>query len=170
MPDYSKGKIYKIVSPNTEEVYIGSTTQKLSNRMTSHRKDYRNGKYMTSSEIIKHGDAKIVLVENYPCETKEQLEKREQECMDECNSVNIQRPANKFNPDTYYKEYYIKNRDKKRRKVKEWALKNPEKIKARNRKKYTCECGSVFTMPQKARHYRTEKHSERMKEIDIAFH
>jgi len=29
MPDYSKGKIYKLVSEVNDEVYVGSTTKKL---------------------------------------------------------------------------------------------------------------------------------------------
>lgn len=37
MPDYSKGKIYKIWSPSTGLTYIGSTIQTLSNRLSGHR-------------------------------------------------------------------------------------------------------------------------------------
>ena len=33
MPDYQKGKIYKIISNETDDVYIGSTTQSLSLRL-----------------------------------------------------------------------------------------------------------------------------------------
>ena len=37
MPDYQQSKIYKIVSPNTDKIYIGSTTkQYLSSRMAHH--------------------------------------------------------------------------------------------------------------------------------------
>lgn len=38
MPDYSKGKIYKLCSNQTDNVYIGSTTQELSFRLSDHKK------------------------------------------------------------------------------------------------------------------------------------
>ena len=41
MSSYQDGKIYKIVSLQTDSVYIGSTTQTLSLRMTQHKNDYR---------------------------------------------------------------------------------------------------------------------------------
>jgi hypothetical protein len=48
MPDYSKGKIYKIQSHLGDKIYIGSTTkQYLSQRMVQHKGDYKcwkNGK------------------------------------------------------------------------------------------------------------------------------
>lgn len=83
MRDYSTGKIYAIRSPSTDKVYIGSTIEKLSSRMAKHRcsyKRYLNGKskgYMTSFELLEKGNAYIELVEDYPCERKEQLLKRE---------------------------------------------------------------------------------------------
>ncbi len=46
---YQHGKIYKIISNQTNEIYIGSTIYKLlSERMRNHRSDYRKwkcGKY-----------------------------------------------------------------------------------------------------------------------------
>jgi len=48
MLDYSKSRIYKIVSDQIDKIYIGSTVEPLSKRMTKHRSDYRrwkNGKY-----------------------------------------------------------------------------------------------------------------------------
>ncbi len=74
MPDYKNGKIYKIISDCTDKVYIGSTIQKLSCRMTSHRK--RNG--LSSRILIEFGDAKIVLLEAYPCSNRGELTAREQ--------------------------------------------------------------------------------------------
>ena len=38
MPDYSKGKVYRILQDNDKTVYIGSTTQPLSARLAQHRK------------------------------------------------------------------------------------------------------------------------------------
>jgi hypothetical protein len=54
MPDYSNGKIYKLVSDKTDMIYIGSTTVKLNERLSNiktillkimvlkHQKNYLN--------------------------------------------------------------------------------------------------------------------------------
>ena len=39
MPDYQKGKIYAIKSYQTEMMYIGSTTQTLSQRIAKHKEN-----------------------------------------------------------------------------------------------------------------------------------
>lgn len=75
MPDYSKGKIYVIRSPNTEKVYIGSTVRCLKRRFRQHT-DTRN--CCRSGEIIKFGGAYIELLEDYACKTRVELESREQ--------------------------------------------------------------------------------------------
>ena len=78
MPDYKNGKIYQILSPNTDKVYIGSTTQPLHKRFYEHKsKVTKPDHYRASCEVIKAGDAKIELIEEYPCENKMELERRE---------------------------------------------------------------------------------------------
>ena len=81
---YQHGKIYSIRSWHTNLFYIGSTTQSLAKRLSYHKKDYtryeKTGtKYITSCEIFKHGDAFIQLLENCPCNSKDELCKREGE-------------------------------------------------------------------------------------------
>ena len=50
MPDYSLGKVYKIVDNTNQDVYIGSTCQPtLAQRLSQHKKDYN--KYLKD----KHG-------------------------------------------------------------------------------------------------------------------
>lgn len=84
MPDYSKGKIYQIISPNHPLPYIGSTTVALSKRMTEHRR-LRD---CSSRIIIDAGDAYIELIEEFPCDNKEQLNKREGEVIRARECVN----------------------------------------------------------------------------------
>ena len=38
MPNYQEGKMYKIYNTVNDEIYIGSTTRKLSERMAEHRR------------------------------------------------------------------------------------------------------------------------------------
>ena len=47
MPDYSKSKIYKIIDNTNGNVYFGSTTQSLAQRLAGHTNGYKyhlNGK------------------------------------------------------------------------------------------------------------------------------
>ena len=83
MPDFGCGKIYKIVSDEegVDEIYVGSTTRRrLCDRMSVHRHDARRGS--TSKVYVymrEHGVAtfRIVLVEDYPCESRKELNMRE---------------------------------------------------------------------------------------------
>ena len=93
MNKYQSAKIYKIVSDSCDSVYYGSTCQKLSQRMAGHRASYKSWKagkhnYVTSYDIIKHGDAIIVLVEDVPCDSKEQLLKIERRYVENNDCVN----------------------------------------------------------------------------------
>ncbi len=76
---YRNGKIYKIVSPSTDKIYIGSTTVNyLSKRFSVHKSHMESGYYVSSQEILKYGDASIVLIERWPCTDKDELRAREQ--------------------------------------------------------------------------------------------
>lgn len=183
MPNYQNGKIYCIRSFKTNDIYIGSTTQPLCKRIDEHRQSYktwidRKRRYVSSFELIKHGDAYIELIFLYPCISKEELKReegkyqREVDCVNrniagrtkkewlEDNKEHIQeymkeyKEKNKEKEKEYMKEYKEKNREKKKEYMKEWHRKNKEKAK----EKYTCECGSILTKNKKSRHEKTKKH------------
>jgi len=83
MNKYQDGKIYKLTSKQTDKIYVGSTIQTLNKRLTNHICDMKNvNLYMSSGEILKYDDAIIELIEDYPCDSKTELEKREQHYMD----------------------------------------------------------------------------------------
>ncbi len=97
MVNYQNGKIYKLVSNQTNEVYYGSTCQELCERMAGHRRhymQYQNGKmnYISAFEILKYDDCKIVWVEDYPCDNKPQLFARETEYIKSNECVNKRVP------------------------------------------------------------------------------
>ena len=77
MPDYKQGKIYQIVSSQCDKVYVGSTTTTLARRITQHRSSIG----CRSSIILAFDDARIELIENYPCDSKKELVRREGEVM-----------------------------------------------------------------------------------------
>ena len=92
MPDYSRGKIYRLVCNETGEQYIGSTIRTLAERLSNHTREAKNEKMACKSkQIILRGDYSIVLVEEYPCENRNQLERRERHYIEtmECINYNI---------------------------------------------------------------------------------
>jgi hypothetical protein len=97
MVNYQNGKIYKIVCNITGEVYVGSTTLELSQRLADHRMDYGKflkGKhmYMTSFDIIERGDCDIVLLEKVPCNSRAELLQRERHYFDTIECINRLKP------------------------------------------------------------------------------
>ena len=80
--DYNNGKIYCIRNNITDDIYVGSTTQPLSKRMAKHR---QNATYINTNHRIFYSKVNeigvenfyIELIENCPCESLEQLRKRE---------------------------------------------------------------------------------------------
>jgi hypothetical protein len=82
MSSYATGKIYKITSPNTDKIYIGSTTTSLHRRMINHKHYYKHQKENSSKHMFDSGDPQIELIEEYPCDSKKELLLREQYYMD----------------------------------------------------------------------------------------
>ena len=166
--DYANGKIYTIRSYLTDNIYIGSTTQSLTKRLSKHKADYKwfitgNGNNVTSFEIIKFGDAYIELLEEFPCETKNQLCKREGELIRENNCVNKNiagrtraeyRDDNKDKNNENQKLYYQDNKDKYNEYNKQYRELHQDKIN----EKFVCECGGKYNNNHKAEHLKTKKH------------
>jgi hypothetical protein len=134
--DYKNGKIYKLWSPNTDKVYIGSTTQPLFKRLSKHKWNYtywkKGGKteYMTSFEIFDYGEVKIELIEEYPCENKMYLNKREGETIRSIDCVNKIKKLGIPMDNAYYNEYYANNSDRIKESNKKYKEANKDKEKA----------------------------------------
>jgi hypothetical protein len=81
MVNYELGKIYTIRSSETVGVYVGSTCQPLAVRFGGHKSAYKTNNGISSRHIFDYGieNAYIELLENYPCNSKEELHKREGE-------------------------------------------------------------------------------------------
>jgi adenylate kinase family enzyme len=130
MPDYQKSKIYQII-PTCEheegDVYIGSTTRLLCERIANHRKPNNT----TKADILfkKYGkeNCKIELVETYPCNSREELNKREGEIIRSRMCVNYLVGQTKEERAVQRKKHYTENREKilEQKRVKYIALKSP---------------------------------------------
>jgi len=157
--DYKNGKIYKLTSDSTNKIYIGSTCQLLCQRMNEHRiqyKRFQNGKcYKTTSyELIALGDAIITLIEDYPCERKEQLHARERYHIE----LNKDICVNKCIPTRTDKEYREANKEHLSQISKEYYKTNKEQINQCRNKKIICQCGGRYSLSNKLPHERTKKH------------
>ena len=187
---YQKSKIYKIVDNGYQSCYYGSTTQSLCNRMSRHRQNYnsfKNGKFNKISVFNIFDDyglenCKIELVENYPCNNKEELRKKEGEyiknndCVNKCvagrtekewyndnkeskiNQVKKYRETHKNQISQNKKDYYQKNKEIISEKDKKYRENNLEKIKERN-KKWREDNKEILS--QKKKEYYQKKKSEK---------
>ncbi len=81
--DYSQGKIYKIVCNKTGLIYIGSTYRTLEHRLKEHIDncnkyiDKKSNSLISSIYVIYYNNYTIELIENFPCQNRRELEKRE---------------------------------------------------------------------------------------------
>jgi len=178
---YQRGKIYKIISDEANLTYIGSSCEKyLSNRLAHHKTNYKRyfdgkkEKYTSSYEVLKYPDCKIILIENYPCNDKYELEARERYYIENNECVNIiipTRSCEEYLESTKEyqverrKEYYKNNREKQLERSRKYKEENKDKVdeyKEKNRDK----------MNEYAKQYRSDNkekisqyHKDHYKEI-----
>ena len=133
------GRIYKIISPNSNKIYVGSTTNDtLQKRLKGHIYSYKcwlkdNSKqtYYKSYELLKLGNVDIVLLESVNCNSKEELLNKEKEWIEQLKDdiINNNTPirtnddkkkyARKYMKGYYelhndrFKQYYKLNMDKR---------------------------------------------------------
>lgn len=174
MPNYSKGKIYKVVCSETDRIYIGSTVQPLYKRLYGH-KHIKSNRCKTNDFI----EPKIYLVEDFSCDRKEQLEARERHYIETLECVNKVIPCRTEKEKyEYFKQWYKKNKEHKIITDKEYKEKNKEKIKKQNKELYEknkqeinkkrylkiiCCCGAEISLNNKVRHEKSNKHNKFIK-------
>ena len=176
MNPYQNGKIYKLVCDKSPLVYYGSTIQPLSQRLALHKTQQ-----CSSQELFEKGNVSIELVEEYPCNSKKELEARERIYIEfMLNNFNHKiicneripgrtraeyRLVNKDEISTKQKEYHEANRDKINTRKKEFYKANRELICQKANEKIKCECGSIINRNSKSRHMRTKKHLDYINKI-----
>ena len=153
MERYQNSKIYKIVCQETNEVYYGSTCQTLTQRLYQHIADSKTNSNITSKRIIMRNNYKMELVENFPCETKAELNKREgfYQSNNPCVNKNVAGQT--------YKEWLQTDKgtesDKKRRgKYKLTEKSHIVQEKYETKRRLTMECLLCFRQFQKREWYK----------------
>jgi len=157
MPDYSKGKIYKIWSPSCEGVYIGGTCVSLKARMRGHRYSATHEHYKCrSKDLLLSGDAVIELIEDYPCADIKELSAREgyyQRITENCVNRKIEgRTKKEYEKTDKMKEYRHKWYEENKERLKVLALANREKMYEKRKVKVRCECGTIVSKGNLTRH------------------
>ena len=145
MVNYQNAKIYTIRCRSDDTlIYVGSTTRALSQRMTEHRSNCKKGGHCCSlyDYIIDDNwdDWYIELYEVYPCNSKEELLKKEGDIIRQIGTLNkciAGRTKKEWKEENVVKikEYQKKHYEDNVEKLKEYKKNNAEKLKE-YRKKY----------------------------------
>ena len=159
MNRYQKGKIYKIYSDLGDKIYIGCTTkQYLSQRMAKHKYDYTyykkkredTGFAFVYSYLLfdEYGvdNCKIELLEAYPCDSIDEIRKREAHYIktipniNNCHNWTPERIEEKKQTERKQsKEFYERNKTELNKKSIEYYQKNKDMIVEKrnsNKEKY----------------------------------
>lgn len=177
--DYKNGIIYKIWSPSTGLQYIGSSTQPKAKRMAQHRLDKKNyelGKrksWISSFLVLEHDDARIDIIEEYPCESKAQLDKIEGEYIRKLDCVNKKIPGRtpkewrSDNSDIIRrnkKQHYEKNKEQILEKGNKYYVENKSKILQKKKQNYILNRAKILQQKKKYADKNKDKISEYQKE------
>jgi predicted GIY-YIG superfamily endonuclease len=154
--DYKNGKIYSMRSNKTDKIYIGSTTQPLFKRFFQHKAQCCN---KTLKELMdEHQDFYIELMETFPCKSKEELIKRENELIrqhkdtvvniigvNDCLTTRVitlkdnTTVTREYNKTDYNRTYYQKHKEDINKQI-------------------ICDCGGSYNKASKSNHFKTERH------------
>ena len=150
---YQRGKIYKIVDNGYNLIYYGSTINLLCQRIGTHRGNYKKYLNNKSNNVSLYNmfdeygieNCKIELVENYPCNNKEELLKREgyyisnNECINKLIAGRTQKERYELNKEHILKkakENYEKKKELKKEKQKQYYEKNKDTINEKQKQYY----------------------------------
>ena len=130
-PDFSQGRIYKILNTLTDDVYVGSTCQPLTKRLYGHKNTigkpkYENNKFYCKMQELGTDNFYIELIENFPCSTREELRAREGTWIREIATLN------KLVAGRDSKGYYDDNADMLKQKSKDYRAEHKEYYKKYN--------------------------------------
>jgi hypothetical protein len=160
MPDYKQSKIYTITYKNY--IYIGSTTLLLKYRFILHQtqKTCSMYKYINENYDGNWNKWKINLYENYPCNSKKELSKREGEIIRYFKNDIIYNVINKRVEGRTTKEWINDNKEKYTKYTKQYNNNRKDIRKQRDRIKIECECGCLICKGDLARHKKTKIHQD----------
>lgn len=158
MPNYANGFIYKIVG-NGLTYYGSSTKSSCAARMIQHRYDAKRS--MESNDVrpscasvacFLNGDARIELVEKFPCECRDELTKRERYYIEnnECVNKNI--------PTRTRKEWEEEHKEELKEYKAEWNQAHYDPVKQKEKREQNKE-----SIKERQKKYRDERRADPIK-------
>ena len=132
---YQHAKIYKIEADGTDP-YVGSTAQLLlCSRFAGHKRQHKHklktgkGGMTTSHSVLEKPNCRITLIENYPCNSKDELVARERWWINEIDCVNKVRPVITLaEREEYMKTYYQQNKETIKQQAQKYYAENKDEI------------------------------------------
>ena len=133
---YENTKIYKLIDHESGYFYIGSTTDRLSHRLSVHKckaLQYTDRKVYKAFNEIGWEHIKIVLIEEHYLNNREQQLREEdrviQMYIHESKCLNSNRAWSGLNKNEYMKQYREENKDQIKEQMKEYYEINKDKLK-----------------------------------------
>jgi hypothetical protein len=172
---YKNGKIYTIRNINDDTlIYVGSTVLSLYKRLSAHKTSSKDLRKKNMLLYIKMNETNIndwfiELFEDYPCERKEILNKREGEVIREISTLNKRiegRTKKEWEEENieqrkeYLEGYYLKNKEKIKEYSKVSYKDNKDKINERHKEYHI---NNKDKMNEKSKEYR-EGNQDKIKE------
>ena len=134
MIDYSKGKIYKLISNISDAIYIGSSCQELRRRLACHKK--QSNTCVSRTMFLPDAIISIELIEDYSCSNLNELKARESHYMQSMPCINKNRPfisdiiiIDDITKKEYAKQYYIAHAEHKKIKNAEYRITHTDQQK-----------------------------------------
>lgn len=148
---YKRGMIYTIRNYTDDTmIYVGSTINTLSKRFYNHKIDYKTGRSLSLYLFIDNDDWTdwyIELYEQYPCNNKKELERREGEVIREIGTIN------KNIAGRTHKEWRENKKNEIDAKKKKYYENNKNMINEKRNKKVCCNiCGTLLSKASITRH------------------
>ena len=168
--DYKNGKIYKVLNTVNSDCYIGSTCQKLCQRMAKHRStmNAKNKQHFKLYQLMRDiGSDKfyIELIKEYPCDNKDQLRAVEGEYIRQMGTLNNRveaRTQQEYVNDTKEQK---RDYDKQRRENKKEELNQQKREYYYEHKEECNKRNKEYYYKNKEAHYeRQKKYNEQHKE------
>ena len=165
---YKDGKIYKLTDNTNGNIYYGSTYLPLEIRLGNHNAKFKQfiknqDHWRQSFRILINNDYIIEKIEDYPCNSQRELEKREDYYINNFNCINKKRAyiteeQYKESRKNYNKKNKLENNDIYKKQLLTWkrlAEKNTKKKEEVERIKCP-NCNKILRIDSLSRHKRTK--------------
>jgi len=163
------GYIYRMYSNDKQLNYYGKTTQRVYDRIKTHRNCYKrwkngNGTFTSSYLVIDTDDWDYMVVERVEYEHDYELKNKERDWVETNECVNKQMPNR--SKKEYDEAYYEQNKEQLKEQSKQYRETNKEHIKERRKQYYqakqketvNCDCGWVGNRHNLPRHLKSKRH------------